>query len=154
MNIIFIRFVGFILPLLLWFQAFQLSGCVTGGTPLMQAVYSGDIQSITRQVDAGEDINQRDSRGYTPLMTATYYNFFSIVEYLLKNGAEINAQGHDGRTALILATCNKNIRLVKLLMRYDPDVTIADDSRRSAADHAANLKLKVISELLGSRQTF
>ena len=126
----------------------QFTGCSTGGSLLMQSAYKGDIESLQQSLDDGEDINQRDARGYTPLMTATYYNFYSIADYLLKNGADIDAQGKDGRTALILATCNKNIRIIKLLMKYNPNVDVVDHSGRSAKDHAANLNLKVISKIL------
>lgn len=114
----------------------------------MQSAYKGDLKSLQQALDAGEDINQRDARGYTPLMMATYYNFYSIADYLLKNGADIDAQGQNGCTALILATCNKNIRIIKLLMKYNPNVDIVDHSGRSAKDHAANLNLEVISKIL------
>ena len=128
------------------------AGCVTETDQvLMGAVMSNELQTVKRDVEAGANINQRDSRSYTTLMVAVYYNQFQIAEYLLEQGADFNAQGNDGWTALMLAVHNGNVRMVKLLLQHNPNVTLVDDRGQTALDHAKNLKEEVIIGLLKTR---
>lgn len=65
-----------------------------------------------------------------------------------EKGANIDAQGNDGRTALILATLNMNTKMIKTLLSYNANVSIKDKGGYTALNHAKNLNLKVISDLL------
>lgn len=127
--------------------SFGLAGCAADPT-LIKAVYRDGLQGVKGQVEAGADINQRDSRGYTALMTASYYNLFPTAEYLLEKGADVNAQGNDGCTALMLAVVNQNVRMIKLLLQYNPDIALVDAKGKTALEYAKDMKLRMISGLL------
>jgi len=135
---------------ILFIVHFFCTACNTAKThmSLADAASDGNLAFVEKNVEADADINQRDSYGYTPLMIATYHNNHHVVDYLLERGADVNLQGKDGRTAIILATCNMNTKIIKSLLKYNPDVSIMDKDSYTALDHANNLNLKTISNIL------
>ncbi len=81
-------------------------------------------------------------------MAAAYYNNHDVAAYLLDEGADANAAGKDGRTALIIATCNMNTMMIKTILKYNPDPGITDKGGLTALDHAKDLNLNTISNIL------
>ena len=55
---------------------------------------------MTKDLSAGEDVNEKDENGGTPLQVATYEGHKETVELLIANGADVNAKYLDGDTPL------------------------------------------------------
>ncbi|MFV1450619.1 ankyrin repeat domain-containing protein [Maribacter sp. HS] len=63
-----------------------------------KAVIKGDLETVKRLIDLGEDVNQK-SLGMTPAMFAARYNKVDVLEILLDNGADLNLKSNQGYTA-------------------------------------------------------
>lgn len=68
-------------------------------TPLHQAVYKGDIETIKSLIAQGADVNAKDRNNETPLGAAVYRGQKEIVALLLSHGAEVN-NAHTGSDLL------------------------------------------------------
>lgn len=81
---------------------------------------------IAALLDAGADINSRDSLGNSPLVAAiekeamrrTYgtSSFYDRAKLLIERGANLNTQDNIGRTPLIIASSEGLVDIVKLLL--------------------------------------
>lgn len=63
------------------------------------AALKGDLQTVKKLVEYGEEVNQT-SNGMTPLMYAAKYNRVDVVKFLISKGAEPNTKSDKGFTAL------------------------------------------------------
>ena len=84
-------------------------------TPLCNAIFKGDIESIKKFVEYGADVNEK-SNGLTPLMIAARYNKVEIIKFLLAKGANSKEKDDNGYTALKyaeLSNANEAIQLLK-----------------------------------------
>ena len=54
-----------------------------------KAIVQGDINTVKRLIDLGEDVNQK-SLGKTPAIFAARHNRVEILELLIANGADLN----------------------------------------------------------------
>ena len=63
-----------------------------------KAVIKGDLETVKRLIDLGEDVNQK-SQGMTPAMFAARYNKVDVLEILIDNGADLNLKSNQGYTA-------------------------------------------------------
>ncbi|WP_396633642.1 ankyrin repeat domain-containing protein [Maribacter sp. R86514] len=63
-----------------------------------KAVINGDLETVSRLIDLGEDVNQK-SLGMTPAMFAARYNKVAVLEMLINNGADLKIQSRQGHTA-------------------------------------------------------
>jgi hypothetical protein len=70
--------------------------------PLHRAAAFGPVEMVRDLIQAGADVNARDSRSVTPLMfaVATEYQTPRMVAALLQAGADVNARDNTGETAL------------------------------------------------------
>ncbi|MEO8235980.1 MAG: ankyrin repeat domain-containing protein [Flavobacterium sp.] len=85
-------------------------------TPLCTAIIKGDLETIKKFIEYGEDVNQT-SDGMTPLMLAARYNKVEIVKFLLDKGAIIDIKSEKGYTALNYAQMSKAIDVLDLLKK-------------------------------------
>lgn len=71
-------------------------------TPLHRAAAFGPLEMVRDLLQAGADVNARDSRALTPLIfaVATDYADPRIVQALIQAGADVNAHDNTGETAL------------------------------------------------------
>lgn len=96
--------------------------------PLMLAIVTKNIYMIKLLLEAGADINAKNSNGVTPLMKAIYYGSYDIVDLLLEAGADIYIKNNDGNDSFSIA-CEmilkgKGYALVESLLKSmkDPEV--------------------------------
>jgi ankyrin repeat protein len=73
---------------------------------------------VTKDLSAGEDVNEKDENGGTPLQVATYEGHKETVELLIANGADVNAKDKDGETPLNWAIKNKHTETADLLREH------------------------------------
>ncbi len=106
-------FAAVILPLF-------MSSC--GSAKFFTAAESGNVQEVDRLLDAGADVNVRDSRGETPLFSAALSGSKEIAESLIAHGADVNATDRDGLTPLHLAAYQSRREIVKLLVGKSANV--------------------------------
>lgn len=80
---------------------------------LLDAVKSGDKETVKKLIEDGADIDCKDSDGATPLLNAVNNKNLDIVSILLENGADVNCKNFDGKTPLDLAKDNEIIAFLK-----------------------------------------
>lgn len=80
-------------------------------------------------------------------MVATMKNKKDIAQLLIDNGANINAQRYNGWTPLMLAVGIKNIDMVKFLLDNNADITIKNNSNKTALDIARSRNYEEIVAL-------
>lgn len=118
-----------------------------GDTPLMQAAYDGNLETVKRLIEKGTDVNQRDrlgvsalwmSAGATPMFDATRADRASldrhinhlirqteVLRYLIAHGADVNTRTNNGGTALLAAVSNSNVESVEALLEHGANVNAA-----------------------------
>ena len=60
-----------------------------------KAVMQGDITTVERMIELGEDINKK-SLGMTPVMFAARYNKAEVLQLLIDKGADLNIKSNQG----------------------------------------------------------
>jgi len=87
--------------LLTTIAAMLLVGC---GGSIHEAAWDGNIESVKQHLDAGTDVNAKDTiLGTTPLHEAANNGQKEVAELLIAKGADVNARDKDGTTPLDLA---------------------------------------------------
>src|SRR5215831_9348676 len=87
---------------------------------LFEALRQGEISRVGAAIEAGMDVNSRDTDGNTLLMQAAVYTTAADLEYLLKKGADVNASNNSGHTALMRAI--PDLAKIKLLVAHGATV--------------------------------
>ncbi len=60
-----------------------------------KAIMKGDIETVKKLINLGEDVNKK-SLGMTPAIFAARYNKAKILEVLIANGADLNIRCNKG----------------------------------------------------------
>eukprot|EP00045_Choanoeca_perplexa_P002901 m.27560 g.27560 ORF g.27560 m.27560 type:complete len:421 (-) comp11758_c0_seq2:376-1638(-) len=117
-------------------------------TPLAVATTSSNIQIAELLVSAGADVNvQVDSfdfrtrAGSRPVLhEAVDSCLFNLFDQLLAAGAAVNTRSEDGvgATALMMAASSGTADMVNPLIEAGADVSIADESGRTALHYATD----------------
>ncbi|VXB12604.1 Ankyrin repeat domain-containing protein [Maribacter litoralis] len=79
-----------------------------------KAVIKGDVQTVKRLIDLGEDVNQK-SMGMTPAMFAARYNKVDILDVLISNGADLDMKSNQGYTAKRYAELSNATEALELI---------------------------------------
>lgn len=123
-----------------------------GVTPLMRLQYEG-INFITNVqpvlLEAGVDVNRKDSRGRTALMIAADEHCFKdIIKELIRAGADINAVDAKGKTALHYALGYGSQDVARFLIKKGADYNRADNNGVTPATLAAEKGYENVLELM------
>lgn len=70
------------------------------------AVVKGDLETVKKLIDLGEDVNQK-SKGMTPAMYAAKFNRVEVLKLLIEKGANLKARSDNGKTAMHYAKDTK-----------------------------------------------
>lgn len=143
--------------------AVNLSGCVlfydVPSTPLHEAAWKGDVDTIRRLVKEGADINAPDALGGTPLYWAARgghalgphrchgeaANRPGVIAALLDLGADPNLQDRrpripgasSGWTPLFVALHHEQFKSAAVLLEHGADPNIRSDQGMSAMEVAS-----------------
>lgn len=102
------------------FGSFIVSGStLKPGDELIDAVFSGDRELVSRLLAEGADVNHVDNRGYSALMIASGWGMAEIVAILIRSGASLNQiteTNSISRTPLLAATGNGQTEVTRLLL--------------------------------------
>ena len=74
-----------------------------GVTPLQEAAYGSDVEVVKALVDAGANLQARDSEGRTVLMAALDNPDTGVLAWLLTQHVNVNLKDKKGETALSIA---------------------------------------------------
>ena len=69
----------------------------------MEAARDGHKEKVQTFLDAGTEVNAKDTNGFTALEYAAFMGRTETVQALLEAGADVNGKDYYGRTALVCA---------------------------------------------------
>lgn len=99
---------------------------LAGRTPLIQSIEYEPVPYLQRLIDAGADLNARDTSGSTALHYVAKGGRPKAAKLLLENGVDPNIRDKNGNTPLSLASGFGKTECMELLLRYHADPNIAD----------------------------
>ena len=122
----------------------------TMATPsnLWTAAKANDTAELTRLLDAGHPIDDRDHRGYSPLMLAAYAGHGEAFAVLLARGADPNTADLAGNTVLMGAAFRGFLPIVAQLLAAGADATAKNHGGLDARGFAKNFGRGEVLELL------
>lgn len=104
---------------------------------LIAAAKLGDVGQVRAQLQAGADVNARDSGQRTALLHAVRGGQLAFVRALIEAGAGLDVRDQDGRTALMEAARRKEAMPALDLVAAGADVNVADRDGWTALMFAA-----------------
>ncbi|MEI6544011.1 MAG: ankyrin repeat domain-containing protein [Methylococcales bacterium] len=108
-----------------------LASCVSSGSALYEAAWSGKSDVVRELLYKGENVNERGSYGnFTPLWGASRYGFNDVVRMLLDKGASVNDDKNLSHTsALAIAVTFQHPDVVRTLLDHgaNPDSEATKD---------------------------
>lgn len=87
------------------------------------AAEDGDIQELSRLMDAGIDINHGNSDGDTPLKIATIIGRLDVVEFILKSRGDSDVMDCNGNTPLMFTS---DPQIARKLIDYGANVNLTN----------------------------
>ena len=104
---------------------------------LIAAAKQGDVGQVRAQLQAGADVNARDSGQRTALQHAVRGGQLAVVRVLIEAGAGLDVRDQDGRTALMEAARRKEAMPALDLVAAGADVNVTDRDGWTALMFAA-----------------
>ncbi|HYY59691.1 MAG TPA: ankyrin repeat domain-containing protein [Pyrinomonadaceae bacterium] len=117
-------------------------------TALDEAAIYGNREMVRALLDAGAEINARNSRRQTALMMLDDDATDNLVWDLVSAGAKINLRDEDGDTALILAAGLSNTEALRALLNAGAKINARNKSGETALMKAAGAGNKESVKLL------
>jgi len=112
-----------------------------GDTALMKATREGEYAVVKELIDAGADVNARNSDRNNALWFACFGNHYDLIHLLLANNINIDNQNDNGATVLMYAASAGKTEVVKLLLQYHPNLNLQNLDDYKAIDFASNLEV-------------
>jgi ankyrin repeat protein len=104
-----------------------------GVTPLLTAIYHGDVQAVDRLIAAGANVRAANREGVTPLAMACLDGDLPIIDRLLKAGADPKERGPNDETLLMFAARNGRVDVITRLLAAGADVNAREGLRGTTA---------------------
>lgn len=107
-------------------------------TPLIGAVYSGNLDEIKTLISKGAKINAGEKNsGESALHAAVETGNVEITEYLLTHGAKANIRDAKKRTPLMMLDEDATPELINLLLRFGAKANLVDKEKNAVLHHFA-----------------
>ncbi|MGH8219535.1 MAG: ankyrin repeat domain-containing protein [Steroidobacteraceae bacterium] len=98
-----------------------------GTTPLMWAVYRGDVPEVKRLLKAGAQVSAGNLYGASPMQMAATVGNTTVLKLLLAAGASADSPNAEGQTALMLVARTGNVKAAKLLLRHGATIDAREE---------------------------
>ena len=100
---------------------------------LNTAVFTGNVDQVKANIDAGVDLNSKEPMGgSTPLITAAAFGKTEVAQLLIDAGANLNLTNNEGSTALLSASFFCYPEIVKMLLKAGADKSISNKYGQNA----------------------
>lgn len=98
-------------------------------------IYSsqGDLPTVKLLLDAGIDVNAKNSRGSNALIEASWAGKQEVVSYFLDNKVDVNSPSSTGLTALSASIGQKQDPVAELLLERGANPNIVDPTTGSTS---------------------
>ena len=106
---------------------------------LLRAAADGDLDRLSRAVQAGADVDASDRQDISALRWAARGAHVATLRALLDAGAQVNGQSQTGWTALMQAVLAGSVESVALLLERGADVQAKTFADMSALDFARDV---------------
>jgi hypothetical protein len=120
-----------------------------GDTPLIDAVQSGDFDTVNALLEAGIDVNEQDEQGWTPLNWASGQGNIELVKLILKAGADVLKVGRDQRTPYMIALASSHVETAALLREAESKTNSDRCSSLSDRQYSKAYYLKELRQFSG-----
>ena len=107
------------------------------GGDLHIAAGKGDTAVVEALLEAGADVEAKDSHGWTALHIAAMEGHSAVVKVLLEAGADVNAKDNTDGTALLNAAMIGHYAIIKTLLEAGANVEAKDNHGWTALSLAA-----------------
>lgn len=119
-----------------------LSACAqqpaTPSMSLHEAAMLGNLEAIQQHIEAGSNLNERDTMGgASPLITAAVFGQSEVAKALIEAGADVNFTNNEGSTALITAAAFGHFEVARALIEAGADVNHTNNEGSTALHTAA-----------------
>jgi ankyrin repeat protein len=105
---------------------------------LSHAVIAGDIAKVKEIIDAGADVNAKDTLDRTPLHLAAFHGRAKIIDLLIAHGADVNARDLTATPPLHVAViAGKQGAAVRMLLDRHADLHAINEEGQTALHLAA-----------------
>jgi hypothetical protein len=104
---------------------------------LVEAVKSGNRDSIKELIESGTEVNRQDKQGWTALNWAAAKGNLDVVELLLQHGADPFEVGRDLRTPAMIALAAGQAEVVRVLRQKEAQLKGQDAGQSERKYYAA-----------------
>lgn len=103
---------------------------------LLKAATDGDLSSIRRLVESGQNPNEQDGWNTSPMMMAAAYGRTDAIQMLLDYGVSVDERSRFSMTPLMHAAKNGRLLAVKLLVQKKANMEFKDSNGYTALELA------------------
>jgi hypothetical protein len=107
------------------------------GVSLHEAAIAGNVKVIQQHVEAGSNLDAKDSYGSTPLIVAATFGETEAAKALIEAGADVNRTNNEGSTPLHIAAFLCHADIVEALLDSGADKNARNKAGRTALDAVA-----------------
>jgi len=107
------------------------SAALSNETSLHVSSREGHLDTVRALLDAGADIQAKDSYGGTPLHSACAYNRLEVVRELIRRGADIFAKTMYGGTPFDRSVVNSHSTVTEFLLQHYRETIYESEGHRS-----------------------
>jgi hypothetical protein len=136
-------------------DAAPLDSKVTVDTPLLSAIYYGEIDAVRLLLESGAQVNHVNRYGNTPLDQAIKYTAGDgqeIVRLLLKYGADPDMEDQYGLSARLKAERSGNKQIIDMISQAKPAEPMPARSAPVYTYTLKNLEAEKVAALLGGTE--